>query len=188
MVPTALTFKTFLHFGTIKRHFLCSKQKELIMTRQQRRIQIIQACLDQQKELADTARREMDSAQQQSNDYGANVDRYDSYRTKMMRARDMYAKQLSNANAGIRVLQSLLAAPAPAKADHGAIVVTDKQKFFLSIGAGKFLVPHRATPEMLQETFFAISAQTPVYMALKGKSAGDSITLNGMTQTIIDIL
>jgi hypothetical protein len=130
----------------------------------------------------------MDSAQQQSNEYGANVDRYDSYRTKMMRSRDMYAKQLSNANASIRVLQELLKMAPMHVADHGAIVITDKQKFFLSIGAGKFLVPHRCAEPVPQETFFAISAQTPIYMALKGKKVGDTITFNGTTQTITEIL
>lgn len=35
----------------------------------------------------------MDEAQQQSNDYGQNKDRYDSFRTKILRQRDMYAKQ-----------------------------------------------------------------------------------------------
>ncbi len=158
------------------------------MTRQQRRTQIIQACLEQQQELAATARQEMESAQQQSNDYGANVDRYDSYRTKMMRARDMYAKQLSNANAGIRVLQELITLAPFDHAEHGAIVITNRQRFFLSIGAGKFLVPHRSAEPVPQETYFAISAQTPIYMALKGKKAGDSITFNGTTQTITEIL
>lgn len=158
------------------------------MTRQQHRTQIIQACLEQQQQLAATAKQEMDSAQQQSNDYGANVDRYDAYRTKMMRARDMYAKQLANANAGIRVLQGLLDHSPFDKADHGAIVITDRQCFFLSIGAGKFLVPFRCPESQPQEVFFAISAQTPIYMALKGKSVGDTITFNGVTQTIIEIL
>lgn len=158
------------------------------MTRQQQRIQIIQACLEQQQQLAATAKQEMESAQQQSNDYGANVDRYDSYRTKMMRARDMYAKQLSNANAGIRVLQELINLPPFEKAEHGAIVITDKQKFFLSIGAGKFLVPHRSAESIPQQTFFAISAQTPIYMTLKGKQPGDTLTFNGVTQTIVEIL
>lgn len=158
------------------------------MTRQQQRIQIIQACLEQQQQLAATAKQEMESAQQQSNDYGANVDRYDSYRTKMMRARDMYAKQLSNANAGIRVLQELINLPPFEKAEHGAIVITDKQKFFLSIGAGKFLVPHRSAESIPQQTFFAISAQTPIYMALKGKQPGDTLTFNGVTQTIVEII
>ena len=158
------------------------------MTQEQRRIQIIQACIDRQQAVAATAKQEMDSAQQQSNDYGANVDRYDSYRTKMMRNRDMYAKQLSNANASIRVLQELLRMAPMRVADHGAIVITDKQKFFLSIGAGKFLVPHRSAESIPQQTFFAISAQTPIYMALKGKQPGDTLTFNGVTQTIVEIL
>ncbi len=158
------------------------------MTRHQRRTQIIQACIAQQQEIAATARQEMESAQQQSNDYGANVDRYDSYRTKMMRARDMYARQLSNANAGIRVLQELLNLPPLDRAEHGSIVITNKQRFFLSIGAGKFLVPHRSAESVPQETFFAISAQTPIYMAIKGKAAGDTLTFNGSTQTITEIL
>ena len=158
------------------------------MTRQQRRIQIITSCLEQQKQLAATAKQEMESAQQQSNEYGANVDRYDSYRTKMMRSRDMYAKQLSNANAGIRVLQELLNHTPFETAEHGAIVITNRQNFFLSSGAGKFLVPHNAPQDIPQETFFAISAQTPIYMALKGKKQGDSIIFNGTTQTITEIL
>ena len=75
------------------------------MTREEQRQKVICSCLEQQEHIASVAKQEMDSAQQQSNDYGANVDRYDSYRTKMMRSRDMYAKQLSNALAGIRHLQ-----------------------------------------------------------------------------------
>ncbi len=158
------------------------------MTPEQRRIQIIQACIDRQQDVAATAKQEMDSAQQQSNDYGANVDRYDSYRTKMMRTRDMYAKQLSNANASIRVLQELQRQAPMHVADHGAIVITDKQKFFLSAGIGKFLVPFKTPPATPQEVFFAISAQTPIYMALKGKKVGDSLTFNGLTQVIREIL
>ena len=158
------------------------------MTREEKRVKVINACIAHQQHIANVAKQEMDSAQQQSNDYGANVDRYDAYRTKMMRARDMYAKQLANANAGIRVLQGLLDHSPFDKADHGAIVITDRQRFFLSIGAGKFMVPFRSPESQPQEVFFAISAQTPIYMALKGKSVGDTITFNGVTQTIIEIL
>lgn len=140
---------------------------------------MIGACIAQQQQIADVAKQEMDSAQQQSNDYGANVDRYDSYRTKMMRSRDMYAKQYSNAQTGIRYLQDLLKLPPFDVVEHGACVVTDRQKFLLSIGAGKFSNGN--------EVWFAISAQTPIYMALKGKRVGDSIVFNGQTQTIHEI-
>ena len=51
------------------------------MTREEQRQQVICSCIQQQEHIANIAKQEMDSAQQQSNDYGANVDRYDSYRT-----------------------------------------------------------------------------------------------------------
>ena len=44
-------------------------------------------------------------------------------------------------------------------------MVTDRQRFLLSIGAGKFMIGN--------EVWFAISAQTPIYAALKGKTVGD---------------
>lgn len=156
------------------------------MTREEKRVKVINACIAHQQHIANVAKQEMDSAQQQSNDYGANVDRYDSYRTKMMRARDMYAKQLSNANASLRYLQEALRMPPFDHAEHGSIVITDKQRFFLSIGAGKFVVNDSESPTGMQY-YFAISAQTPIYLALKGKTVGESFIINGMTHTIKEI-
>jgi hypothetical protein len=149
------------------------------MTREEKRQQVICSCIEQQEHIANVAKQEMDSAQQQSNDYGANVDRYDSYRTKMMRSRDMYARQYSNALAGIRALQDLLKLQPFDTVAHGACVVTDRQKFFLSIGAGKFSVGN--------EVWFAISAQTPIYLAVKGRTVGDTFIINGQSQTIKEI-
>ena len=122
------------------------------MTREEKRNKVICSCIEQQEHIATIAKQEMDSAQQQSNDYGANVDRYDSYRTKMMRSRDMYARQYSNAQTGVRYLQDLLK---------------------------KFMVGN--------QVWFAISAQTPIYAALKGKKVGDGIVFNGQSQTIKEI-
>lgn len=149
------------------------------MERIERRQQVINACIAQQEHIAEVAKQEMDSAQQQSNDYGANVDRYDSYRTKMMRSRDMYARQYSNAQTGVRYLQDLLKLAPFDVVEHGACVVTDRQRFLLSIGAGKFSVGN--------EVWFAISAQTPIYAALKGKRVGDNLVFNGQSQTIKEI-
>jgi hypothetical protein len=63
--------------------------------------------------------------------------------------------------------------------EHGACVVTDRQRFLLSIGAGKFMVG--------KEVWFAISAQTPIYAALKGKKVGDTLVFNGQSQTLLEI-
>lgn len=156
------------------------------MSKEEKRLRVIQALVAHQQHIANVAKQEMDSAQQQSNDYGANVDRYDSYRTKMMRARDMYAKQLSAANASLRFLDEALRMKPFDSAEHGAIVVTDKQRFFMSIGAGKFVVNDNESPTGMQY-YFAISAQTPIYLAMKGKTIGDSFIINGIAQTIKEI-
>jgi hypothetical protein len=79
----------------------------------------------------------------------------------------------------VRYLQDLLRLPPFDVVEHGACVVTDKQAFLLSIGAGKFMVGNKV--------FFAISAQTPIYAALKGKKVGDTIVFNGQSQTISEI-
>lgn len=157
------------------------------MNLEQKRLRVVQALIDQQNHIARTAQQEMDSAQQQSNDYGANVDRYDSFRTKMMRSRDMYAKQLSNANAALRHLQQMLRQAPQESVAHGSVVVTDRQGFFLSVGAGKFLVPFQSVENQPQETFFAISAQVPIYKLLVGKKVGDSFVFNGLKQTIREL-
>ena len=149
------------------------------MTREEQRQLVICSCIEQQEHIADIARQEMDSAQQQAADYGANVDRYDAYRTKMMRSRDMYARQLSGALAGIRALKELQKMPPFDTAEHGAVVITTTQNFLLSIGAGKFMVGNRP--------FFAISAQTPIYAALRSKRVGDTIVFNGLSQTVKEI-
>src|SRR5574344_782642 len=157
---------------------------EHAMTKEERRRQVIGACIAHQQHIAATAQKERDSAQQQSNEYGQNVDRYDSFRTKMMRNRDMYAHQLANANASLRCLQDLLKQPVMDYADHGATVITDKQRLFLSVGAGQFMVPFSATLQQTQEPYFAISAQVPIYQMLHGKHAGDSFTFNNITYKI----
>lgn len=150
----------------------------------EKRCRAIEALISHQQAIADTARKEMDSAQQQSNDYGQNVDRYDSFRTKMMRARDMYARQYSNAIESIRYLQDLMKVrEAPSRVEHGCVVVTDKQRFFLSIGAGKYVVPAAEG----EEVFFAISAQVPIAVAMRGKGVGDKFSWGGITHTILEI-
>ena len=48
------------------------------MTREEKRNKVICSCIQQQEHIASIAKHEIDSAQPQSNDYGANVDRYDA--------------------------------------------------------------------------------------------------------------
>ena len=121
----------------------------------------------------------IDDAQKQSNDYGAPKDRYDAFRTKMMRQRDMFAQQQAKANT---VLNTLLKIPTDTKyekVEFGAVVITNKQKLFISAGIGKI--------EMDEDQFYAISPVVPIYKALEGKTEGEEVFFNGMKIIIEEI-
>ncbi len=136
-------------------------------------------CVKHQEEAIRQLQEAIDDAQKQANDYGAPKDRYDAFRTKMMRQRDMFAQQQAKANT---VLNTLLKIPLDRpfdKVEFGAVVITDKQQLFVSAGIGKI--------EMEGEVFYAISPVVPIYKALEGKIVGDEAQFNGMKITIKDI-
>ena len=58
---------------------------------------LLQKCIDQQQEVIRQLQQEIDEAQKQANDYGQPKDRYDAFRTKLMRQIELYAKQLDKA-------------------------------------------------------------------------------------------
>ena len=61
----------------------------------------------------------------------------------------------------------------------GALVITGKQKLFISTGVGKF--------EMDGETWFAISPSVPIYLAMAGLKKGDSFEFRNEKISILDV-
>ena len=64
-------------------------------------------CIDQQSEVIRQLQQEIDEAQKQANEYGQPKDRYDAFRTKLMRQIELYAKQLDKAKIVINTLQKI---------------------------------------------------------------------------------
>ncbi len=149
------------------------------MTKADYKKRIIEACITLLRETAANAKREMDDAQQQANDYGQPKDRYDSFRTKLMRTRDMFAKQYALANENIKRLEEFDCNKLSEKVEYGCVVITDKQRLFVALGLGKIPVDDIA--------FYAISLNVPVFEAMKGRKKGDSFTFNGIRQEIKDV-
>jgi len=136
-------------------------------------------CVEHQEAAIKQLQEAIDDAQKQANDYGAPKDRYDAFRTKMMRQRDMFAQQQAKANT---VLNTLLKIPLDKKfekVEFGAVVITNRQQLFVSAGIGKI--------EMEGEVFYAISPVVPIYKALEGKTVGDEVLFNGMKISLKDI-
>jgi hypothetical protein len=118
----------------------------------------------------------MEEAQQSANDYGQPKDRYDSYRTQLLRKRDMFGQQLSKIMEQRTLLERLDSNKSSDTVEYGALVITDKQKIFVSVGIGKFIFEG--------EEFFVISPVVPFCKAMEGKKEGDTFEFRGQQFTI----
>lgn len=122
---------------------------------------------------------EIDDSQKSANEYGTPKDRYDSYRIQLLRKKDMFGKQLSKTMEQIDTLDKISLKRRFDKVEFGALVITDKQKIFVSIGLGKI--------ELEGSTYFAISPNVPVFIAMEGKKAGEEYEFRGDKIKILSI-
>ncbi|MBT3819164.1 MAG: hypothetical protein HN593_03025 [Lentimicrobiaceae bacterium] len=141
---------------------------------------LLNKCVEQQQKVIDQLQKEIEEAQNQANDYGQPKDRYDAYRTKLMRQIELFAKQLDKANAVMNTLKIIMPKKQLDMVEFGSLVTTTKQKLFVSAGLGKI--------DLNGELWYAISPNVPIFNALKGKKVGESIVFKGNTITIKSIL
>jgi hypothetical protein len=140
---------------------------------------IIEACKQHQLETIANLKREMDEHQQLANDYGPPKDRYDAFRSQMLRRRDIFAEQLQKANEELFTLEKIKPNEVKTKIEFGAIVITDKQKLFVATSMGKISIDN--------ELYFCISPAVPVYRVIEGLKAGDITTFNNNSIKIVDV-
>lgn len=118
-------------------------------------------------------------SQQSANEYGAPKDRYDAYRTQLLRKRDMFAQQLLQAKEDMDHLERIDPEKEDPVVEIGSAVITDKQKIFISISLGKI--------ETEGQSWYAVSPKVPIYNALKGKKQGDVVIFNNNKLTLVDV-
>lgn len=140
---------------------------------------LLQKCIKQQQEVIQQLQQEISDAQKQANDYGQPKDRYDAFRTKLMRQIELYAKQLDKAKIVINTLHKIPLDREITTVEFGAIVRTNKQNLFISAGLGKIVIDNLE--------FFAVSAQVPIFQALRGKQKGENVDFNGTNFLITEI-
>jgi hypothetical protein len=121
----------------------------------------------------------MEEAQQSANDYGPPKDRYDAFRSQLLRKRDMFAQQLLKSKEQLTILDKINMDKPNEKVELGAVIITEYQKLFVSIGQGKI--------KLEGEDWYAISPGVPIYKAMEGKRAGEEFTFNGRTSKILTL-
>ena len=133
----------------------------------------------QQEETVLKLKEVIDDVQNSANEYGAPKDRYDSYRMQLLRKKDMYAQQLAKLVGQSEVLEKISLDKPLTKVEFGSLVITQKQKIFVSIGIGKL--------EMDGEVFYAISPNVPIYKTMQGLGVGDKFIFKDEEIKIISI-
>jgi hypothetical protein len=138
-----------------------------------------QKCMSMVNERINNLREAMEEAQKSANEYGPPKDRYDSFRTQLLRKRDMYGQQLSLATEQKKTLENIDLTKSFKKAGFGSLVLTDSQAIFIAVGLGKIILDGK--------TCYAVSPLVPIAQALSNKGEGEEFELNGKKSKILQV-
>jgi len=140
---------------------------------------LIEKCLEQQYQNVLNAKSAMDDIQEIAVDYGQPQEHYDSYKSQLLRKRDVFAKQYEKAKVERKILEKIDIKKVCKSVGFGAVVETDDQKFIICISLGKITFNN--------ETIFGISSKVPLYKVMEGLEKANSFEFKGKKYQIIDI-
>ncbi|MCD6111886.1 MAG: hypothetical protein J7J86_01310 [Bacteroidales bacterium] len=153
--------------------------KEILKGMKNIKFKLLEVCKKVLSEKIDNLKSVVDEAQKSANEYGQPKDRYDSYRTQLLRKRDMFAKQYDKALEQLVILQRINPDIEYNTVQFGSVVYTKNKKLFISISLGE--VPFE------DDIFFAISPNVPFYKAIKGLKIGDTFEFRGVKDEILNV-
>jgi hypothetical protein len=121
----------------------------------------------------------MKELQKSANEYGMPKDRYDSYRTQLLRRRDLFAEKVQSCLDDLKILRKINLTEKKKSIELGSLVITNKHKLFVSVSLGKITLDGTL--------YMAVSPAVPIIQALKDKKAGEDFVFNGQKLRILDI-
>jgi transcription elongation GreA/GreB family factor len=107
-------------------------------------------------------------------------DKYETGMAMIQNQEELYKRQQAETKGRMNQLTSIDTERSFTAVDKGALVISPIGVFYLAVGIGK--VP------MDQKEVFVLSLESPLGKSLKGKRSGDSITFNGKTAPIENVL
>tara|TARA_Y100000815_G_scaffold213026_1_gene197855 strand:+ start:913 stop:1371 length:459 start_codon:yes stop_codon:yes gene_type:complete len=107
-------------------------------------------------------------------------DKHETGRAMLQLEREKAGHQLAEIEKTKQILSKINAETTSKNIGLGSVVFTSQSNYFISISAGELKVGG--------DTFYAISASTPIGQLLLGKSVGDEVVFRNMTFKIVAIL
>lgn len=138
-------------------------------------------CQQYVQQRIDNARQAMEAAQEAANSESKSSagDKYETGRAMAQLERDRHAQLLAEARKIENELTRLNIDKTYEAVQPGSLVVTSRGTYFISISAGKLTID--------QADYFAVSAVSPIAMALAGRRVGQSATFNNMTFEVVEV-
>lgn len=138
---------------------------------------IIAKCSDR----VNTLQKAVDNAQNAANEESKSSagDKYETGRAMAQNDRDLYARQLIEAQNDLFIVQQIKPDETFISAQLGSLVSTSMGDFLLSISAGII--------EIDGKKYMSTSMESPIGLLLKGKKMGDKIDFRGKTVSISDL-
>ena len=107
-------------------------------------------------------------------------DKHETGRAMAQLEQEKAARQFAEAAELKKSLEKIDIHAPSKKVRAGSVVITDKANYFISISAGKI--------EINDKIYFAVSAGSPVGLALLGKEINQEINFNGQKMIIKEML
>jgi transcription elongation GreA/GreB family factor len=144
--------------------------------------QLHQLCTDfVQQRMANVQQAILSAEQSAAEDTKSSAgDKYETGREMLQQEKDRGMAQLTEANKLLIALNRISTAGKSAKAEEGSVVNTNNGNFYISVSAGSLTLGG--------ETYFAISAASPVGARLTGCKQGDEFTFNGKLYQVLQVL
>jgi hypothetical protein len=143
------------------------------------RAKIINTCIDLLNQHIKDTTEVIRDIEQSVQEYGPPKDRYDSFKTQLSRRRELLSEQIQKAWEEIEIFKRIDPAKIETEAGFGAMVITTKQKLFISVGMGKFDIDGMV--------WHAVSPAVPICQAIAGLKKGDSFQFRDEKITIVDV-
>jgi transcription elongation GreA/GreB family factor len=123
----------------------------------------------------------MIAVQESANNEGKSSagDKYETGRAMAQIEKNLYQRQLLNAEADGSILERIDTSISPVSVGLGSFVETSSGKYFVSISIGQV--------EVQGQNIMAISANSPIGLLLIGKKVGEMYNFLGIEQQVISL-
>ncbi|RDV13545.1 hypothetical protein DXT99_18575 [Pontibacter diazotrophicus] len=126
------------------------------------------------------AKEAMEDAQQSAKDsQGDMMGDLESFRESCQIQRDMYARQLDELMTTMAMLRWINATKVNIKVSPGAVVRTELHNYFIGTSICEI--------KLEEDSYYAVSAMSPLYKAMAGKATGETFTFRDREYKILQV-